>query len=229
MAIFTPGVAVAAVSGSVGGTVFSRNRGGAYMRVRAVPVSSQSEKALLFKSYLALASQYWRGMNADLRKSWSVYAQSNPVTNRLGQSKSLTGQNHFIRINTRMLAAGQSFITEPPVDAPPSGIVVSAFAVAAGLGTATLTFTETPIGTDEMLWIRGAKVNSAAINNVENLLTTVVITPVSAASPLSLEDDLEEAFGPLQEGAQYVLEVRVLGVDTGLVSGRIFARTVGLA
>lgn len=228
MAIFTPGVAVGAVSGSVGGTVFSRNRGGSYMRVRAVPVTSASDKALRYRAYLGAISQSWRGLTTDVRQAWRVYAQSNPVTNRLGQSKALTGQNHFIKLNTRLLAAGDAGITAPPIEAPPDGILVTSFAVDAGAGDTELVFTDTPLGANDRLWIRGAKVNSAAIVNVNNLLTEVVISAKAAASPYDLETALETAFGPLQVGAQYVLEIRVLDSLTGLVSNKVFARTVAV-
>ena len=229
MAIFTPGPTVAAVSGSVGGTTFSRNRGGAYMRNRAIPVTSSSEKALRYRSYLAGISQAWRALDADIRQAWRIYAQTNPVVNRLGQSKALTGQNHFIRLNTRLMAAGDDGITAPPVAAPPTGILVEGFTVDAGAGDTELDFTETPLAANQRLWIRGAKVNSAAIVNVNNLLTEVLISNQAAAAPLDLESALEAAFGPLQEGAQYVLEIRVLDSNTGLVSNRVFARTVAVS
>ena len=37
---FTPGPTVASLSGSVGGQTYSRNRGGAYIRNRAIPITS---------------------------------------------------------------------------------------------------------------------------------------------------------------------------------------------
>jgi len=53
MAIFNPGPLVGQVSGRVGGTVFSHNRGGAYIRNGSIPYAVYSQKALQAKSALS--------------------------------------------------------------------------------------------------------------------------------------------------------------------------------
>ena len=229
MAIFTPGVAVGQISGRVGGSVFSRNRGGSYIRNGSVPVSVQSEKALAYKGYLSYASQLWASETAANRQAWTSFAQTKTVTNRLGKSISLTAQNWYVKLNSRLLAAGASPIEIPPADAPPGTPVISGFTVDAGAGSTELTFTPTPLPTDISLWVRGAKVQSSTIINVENLLTTLIISPSAQASPLDLEDELIEAFGVLQVGATYVIEARALDTATGYVSGKVFARTVAVS
>jgi hypothetical protein len=229
MAIFTPGPTVAAVSGSIGGTVFSRNKGGAYIRNRAIPLTVTSEKALKYKSVLALISQAWAGVTAANRKAWEIYAQQNTVVNALGQSKALTAANHFVRLNTRLTVAGDAAILVPPVTAAPTGIVAVSFAVDTNPAEDTeLVFTDTPLAAGERLWIRGCKVSSAAINNVENLLTEVLITAKAATSPVDLSAALVTAFGALQAGAVYVLECRVFDTTTGLMSNRVFIRTTAI-
>lgn len=229
MAIFTPGPTVAAVSGSIGGTVFSRNKGGAYIRNRAIPLTVTSEKALKYKSCLTVISQYWQSVTAANRKAWEIYAQQNTVVNALGQSKALTAANHFVRLNTRLTISGDTLILVPPVTGPPLGVTATSFVVdlKAGEG-AELVFADTPLAAGMKLWIRGCKVSSAAINNVENLLTEILITAAAATSPVDLTASIVAAFGALQEGAVYVLECRVLDTTTGLVSNRVFIRTTAV-
>ncbi|KKL73251.1 hypothetical protein LCGC14_2076760, partial [marine sediment metagenome] len=59
MAIITPGPTVAAISGSIGGTVYSRNRGGAYIRNRAIPVDPNTSFQINVRAILAAQSQNW--------------------------------------------------------------------------------------------------------------------------------------------------------------------------
>lgn len=229
MAIFTPGAVIGQISGRVGGYVFSRNRGGSYVRNGSVPSTVVTEKALQFKSFLATASQYWTSLTDAERLSWTVWAQSKTSTNRLGRSISLNGQNWFVSLNSRLAAAGESMISVPPVTSSPVGVVISAFTVDAGVGATQVTFTPAPLDANQKLWVRGAMVSSSAINNVENLLTTLTITAAAAASPLDLETPLVYSFGALSVGATYVIECRVLDTDNGMVSGRAFARTTAVS
>ena len=229
MAIFTPGAVIGQISGRVGGYVFSRNRGGSYVRNGSVPSTVVTEKALLYKSYLAAASQAWTALTDAERLSWTVWAQSKTSTNRLGRSISLNGQNWFVSLNSRLAAAGETMLTVPPVTSSPVGVVISAFTVDAGVGATQVTFTPAPLGANQKLWVRGAMVSSSAINNVENVLTTLTITAAAAASPLNLKTPLEDAFGALSVGATYVIECRVLDTDNGMVSGRAFARTTAVS
>lgn len=229
MAIFTPGAVVGQISGRIGGNIFSHNRGGMYIRNGSVPVSVQTEKALHYKAILSAASQAWTSLSESNRAAWTTFAQSKTVTNRLGRSVSLTAQNWFIKLNSRLMAALETPIDLPPTGDAPATVVPTDFEVDTTADTATLTFSPTPTGATEKLWIRAAKVQSPTIINVENLLTTVVITDAAAASPLDLTDELVAAFGPLQVGATYVLECRVLDTDSGYVGGRVFARCVAAA
>jgi len=228
MAIFTPGPMVGQVSGRVGGTIFSRNRGGSYVRNGSLPSVVSSEKALNAKSYLSLASQAWVALTSAQRLSWNTWAAARTVTNRLGRSISLNGQNWYVGLNARLLAAGESQIVIPPTAAAPAGVTISAFTVDAGAGDTEVAFAASPTGANAALWIRSACVPSAAVTNVDNLFTTAVITAGAQATPVDLEAALIAAHGPLLVGATYHLEIRVLDLTTGLVSGRVLARTVAV-
>lgn len=228
MAIFTPGIAIGQISGRVGGSVFSRNRGGAYVRNGSIPATVVTEKALNAKSYLSLASQAWVALTAAQRLSWNTWAASKTVTNRLGRSISLNGQQWYVGLNARLLAAAQSQITAPPTDAAPAGVTITSLTVDTGAPGCKIVFAPTPTAAGNALWVRAACVPSASITNVQNLLTTIDITAGAQASPLDIAAGLEAAFGPITAGLSYHVEVRVLDLSTGLVSGRVLAKTVAI-
>ena len=226
MAIFNPGIAIGQISGKVGGSVFSRNRGGSYVRNNAIPSRVVSEKALLQKACLAAAVRSWSDLTDSQRQQWNTYAQTATVTNRLGKSISLTGQNWFVACNSRLLRAEDTpVVTSPDIPAP-AGDLISAFTVDAGSGDTEVTMMTSPAGANLKLWIRGAKTVTGAVTNFQNQLTTLIITEANATSPVDLEDELIAAFGPLQAGTYYHIEVRVLDTSTGLISPAFYASAV---
>jgi hypothetical protein len=218
MAIFTPGIAVGQISGRVGGSVFSHNRGGMYIRNGSIPSVSQTQKAMNYKGYLAMASQYYANLTDAQAAAWREYAANHPVTNRLGRSHTLTGGNWFVACNARLQAAGASPRLLPPNAPAPTGTLITAAAVAAGAGTATIDFADTPTGAAIGAWIRGARVQSGRITNVRNKLTEIVITAGAETSPIDIAAPLIAELGSLQAGDWYHFELRLLDLSTGLIS-----------
>lgn len=218
MAKFTPGPAVAAVSGSIGGTVFSRNRYGAYTRYRAVPVTSTSSYAVNAKTRLSNRSQAWQGLTAAQRLAWREWAADHPVIDRLGQTQLLTGQAAYIGLNTRLVAAGQSAITAPPIIAAQPGLTSLVQDCDIGAGDMDLTFTATPLAAGAMLWIQAAVIDSAGINYVQNKLRFVGVSAAAQASPFSHESLVTARFGTLVVGQYVHVQVSVFDSATGLLS-----------
>lgn len=87
-----------AVSGSIGGTTFAHNRGGMYTRARAVPTNPNSIRQQNVRSAFNAAIEAWSAsLSPAQRAAWNNYAANVPVTNKLGQTVNLSGQNMFVR------------------------------------------------------------------------------------------------------------------------------------
>ena len=94
------GVAVAAASGSVGGTTFSRGAGGAIMRNRSRPINPRSSLQNTRRANMAYLTKYWSGtLTEQQRSDWRAYAAGTSWTNKLGQSISNSGISAFLRLN----------------------------------------------------------------------------------------------------------------------------------
>lgn len=104
------------VSGSIGGTTYSRNRYGAYRRNRSMPVNPNTDRQVGVRTILRNLAIYWGQTLTQLqRDAWNVYAANVPWINRLGQVVYLTGEAHFIRSNSARLAAGALEVDDAPV------------------------------------------------------------------------------------------------------------------
>lgn len=107
---------LAQISGSIGGSTFARNRGGAYARNRTVPINPRRPDQVRARSQLSEFSVSWSDvLTSAQRSAWQQYAESLQAQNRLGDDIVLTGQQAYVQASTLLQLAGLSAITDPPV------------------------------------------------------------------------------------------------------------------
>ncbi len=104
MATIRFGAGIVDARGSIGGTVFSRNRGGAYMRARTTPINPNTPRQGLVRADLSNVVALWSdSLSQANRDQWGVYAAAIPRTNRLGETIFWTGFNTFVGSATMRL------------------------------------------------------------------------------------------------------------------------------
>jgi hypothetical protein len=223
MAIMIPGVAVSQVSGRVGGTIFSRNRGGAYMRNGSKPTAVTTPAAQLIKAMTAQASQAWAVLTEDLREQWREWATQNPVINRLGQSRTLSGHQAFVKLNVRLLYANASLIGSPPVVPAPQPVTPGTITFTDSPLALTVAFSPTPLGTGIAAQCFAYLSNSPGVAYVKNRLALVATGATATATPLDIEAGVVERFGTPQAGQTIHIGLRTIDTATGLVSATFYA------
>lgn len=108
-------------SGSVGGLTASRNRGGQYFRSRVVPVNPSSPAQVTVRSNLSSLIAAWTNeLTPTQRDAWDAYANANPVTNPLGDSRNAGGVAMFVRLNADRLLGGVARVDDPPSENGPA-------------------------------------------------------------------------------------------------------------
>jgi hypothetical protein len=106
MAIFTP-LHAGAISGSMNGTTFSRNKGGPYMRGRVIPTNPSTALQQVVRNAFATLSAMWVDtLTQAQRDAWDVYAGNVQLVNALGQSRNVTGLNMYARSNQPRIQTG---------------------------------------------------------------------------------------------------------------------------
>ncbi len=94
------GAIIAAASGSIGGIVASRNRGGNYFRNRTIPIQPNTARQVEVKAIMAFLTDRWaQTLTAGQRTAWNLYAASVSMLNSLGEATYHSGFNHYIRSN----------------------------------------------------------------------------------------------------------------------------------
>ncbi len=226
MAKIILGPMVGAASGSVGATTFSHNRYGTYTRRRAIPVKSTTTPATNAKARFTSRSQAWQGLTSGQRLAWKEWALDHPITDTLGQQQTLQPNAAYIMLNARLEALALTPITDPPVAAPPAGLLTLVADADIGAGSVELVFTATPLGATEYLSIKAAIVSSAGILYVENLLRQIGASAAAATSPFDYQTLIEARFGTLIVGQTVHVEVLIIDSATGLISGALKSTVV---
>lgn len=220
MALIKTGIAVGQISGRVAGNVFSRNRGGAYVRNGAIPTRSTTPYAEAAKARLGDWSKGWANLTAVQQMAWKNWAAQNPVINRLGDAITLSGHQAYVQLNINIANAGGGQIDVPPVVAPPLALQSLAGTYDLGAGTFNLTFTPDPLAANECLAIEAAVVDNPGVNYVQNLYKLVSIQADATDSPITNVDTLLAArFGTIMVGQRVFYRCYVVDQTTGLKSG----------
>ena len=218
MAIIIPGAMVSQASGRIGGTIFSRNRGGAYVRNGSIPTTVTTPFAQRIKSVTAAMSQAWAGLDAEVQEQWREWATQNPVINRLGQSRTLSGHQAFVKINARLVYASFDVVSSPPIGESPAPFFLTDVTFVDAPLALTVAFSPSPAPAGVAVQCYAYLANSPGVSYVRNRLALVKTSAAAAATPLDIASDVEERFGTPQAGQTLHIGLRALDKTTGLVS-----------
>lgn len=101
------GSTVAQLSGSVGGVVYARNRGGAYIRNKTAPIQPNSGLQAGAKTVFAAAVNSWTNtLSASERAAWNGYASAVPYTDIFGDTRYYSGQQRYIQCYVALVNSG---------------------------------------------------------------------------------------------------------------------------
>lgn len=129
---------ISQASGSIAGTTYAHNAGGLYMRARSIPTNPNTLNQQRVRSVLGAMANRWHSvLTAVQRAAWAAYAAAVPLTDPLGSSINVSGQNMYIRFNVPNVSMGNSGLTVAhpigtPVDDAPT-------TPDTGVGVATIT------------------------------------------------------------------------------------------
>ena len=127
-------------SGSYAGFTHSHNRAGQYRRNRRSPVQPiGTGRRAFMRSAFGASSSAWAGLSVSQQAAWTSYAAGHPITDSLGQTVVLTGQQMYVTINAQLVNCGAAMVTA----VPSSDTVYSPapVAITATAGTPTLSVT----------------------------------------------------------------------------------------
>lgn len=115
MALVKYTAAVDAISGKLNGNVFSKNKGGAYLRSRGQVLNPDTNLQRTVRGAFGAISRMWGQLTQSQREGWNNGAQNFPYQNRLGDTKIYSGKTLFQKLNQNLSAIGEPAIKDIPV------------------------------------------------------------------------------------------------------------------
>lgn len=209
------------IRGSSGGTVFSRNKGGAYMRARVVGINPQSSKQTTVRANFGANAKAWSSiLTASQRAAWTFFAAANPIVNNLGASIQLSGLAMFQRLNRVLAQIGVAMILSPPVD-----LSVPAMAAITG-ATATHVTPIIEITTAAQTVVAGAKYYIYATGALNGGRTPAqnqyrfmgAFAGVAAAVVTAFYTAWSAAFGVMASGQTIGVKVATVNTNSGALT-----------
>ena len=218
--------AFAEISGKLNGTVFAKNRGGAYMRTKVSPVNARTAAQLQARNLLSGYSQAWRNLTQTQRDSWNAASSDWSLATVFAQGATATGHGLFVTLNTNTNLAGGSSLTLPPnkVGATPIQGFYSIGAVVDG--AITLDMLPATVPADHTMYIESTQGMSAGISNANSKFRFVGILNAGAATDEDLAGDYTTKFGAVTAGQKIFFRIKFINKITGEVSLPVTANTI---
>jgi len=161
-----------------------------------MPTQPNTAKQTTVRTNLATASNAWGATLTDAERiAWNDFATAFPITDRLGQVLQLTGQQAFVRLNSRLLNAGESIITTAPTDQDVTDVTSITPTVTVTGPVMSLAFDPSPLASTDLLIIRATPAFSAGKSYFTNALRDIQITAAAAATPIDVAASWVTAFG----------------------------------
>jgi len=226
MALLKDGGIAGQLSGRLGSIVFARNRYGSYIRNGTIPITSTTEYAIEAKARMTRATQNWQDRSAAEKKAWTHFAQSNPVPNRLGDMRELTGHAAYVGNQIRRELCGFGALATPPITPPPEPFTSISLNADIGAGNVEIVFAPTPTPALTHILLLACKTNSNGINYVENLKRFCGVAAPDQASPWDIEALITARLGAITEDQTLTVFAAKFSSETGLLSAYLRSSAV---
>lgn len=139
MAKIKLGTLVTDIRGAVGGTIFSRNRGGAYAKKNTSPVQPNSSSQMSVRSIFGSVANTWKSLTGAQQNAWRLAAPSFTYTDIFGETREYSGQQLFMKLNSQLLLVDISATLQTTPPALASLDTINVAQVAATTSTLTVT------------------------------------------------------------------------------------------
>lgn len=210
---------IADMRGKLGGGVFSRNRGGSYIRTKVTPVNPQSLAQGLVRSRLTNLSQAWRGLTAQQRESWNAAVSNFTGTDIFGSIKTPSGINLYNKLNINLGNIGVAPISLPPAPVGVGYFDTLSIVADASSGTIAVTFTTIGESAGQTVVVEATANVSAGKNFVKSEYRVISTFAGDATSPQAVGTAYVAKFGAMTAGQKVFVRVKFVDNTTG-VSGQ---------
>jgi hypothetical protein len=205
---------VADMRNKLNGTVFSKNRYGAYARTKVTPVNPQTDSQQNTRNNLSTNSQAWRGLTETQRQGWIDAAASFPFTDIFGNSKILSGSALYVKLNNNLVNAGEVAIADAPTPVAIPAIN-SVTLTATDAPSFSLAFDPSPVPADFAMMVFATGNVTPGKSFVKNLYRFIGTVPAAGTTPANLLTAYQAVHGDPVAGNKIFVRCFLVSTTTG--------------
>lgn len=222
------GVAGVDLRGKLNGSVFSKNKGGAYVRTKVTPVNPQTTSQQNARNRLSTNSQAWRDLTETQRQSWIDAAPNFPYTDIYGNSKQLSGFQLYVKLNTNLALIGEAAITDAPSPVAIPQLELDSVTADDSANTVIIAGT-TPVPADFAMVVMATPNVTPGRTFVKNLFRFISAEPAAATSPFDVSAEYTPIFGDPVTGNKIFVKCFYISTITGQAGIPVQAQTIVVA
>jgi hypothetical protein len=102
--------------GRIGGLIYNTWRGIRTVRTYTPPAHESDPLRQAHKNIVQAAGQRWSTISFQQRAAWAHFANAHPDIDWTGTPKRIAGYHWYVRIQTRLIDSGGTYIDDPPTD-----------------------------------------------------------------------------------------------------------------
>lgn len=118
MARITTSALISDIRGKVGGVVFQGGQSGLIVRNKSIPVNRRTLAQTQSKKDLFNIQQEWRALTDSQRDDWNLFAATYPVLQKFSTTKTINGQQYFIKYNDYRVRYNLGILQDPDFTLP---------------------------------------------------------------------------------------------------------------
>ncbi len=221
MASIKFGNIVVDMKGKINGNVYSKNKGGAYSRVRVIPANPKSVDQMAVRASFTGFSQAWRGLTQPQRDSWNQSVGNFPRTNRIGDKHNLSGNALYNSLNRNLFDVGIAAIATAPTPASVTPVAVLTAVSDNSSNSVVITLTGA-VPANTSIKVFASPTLSAGVNSVGTKLRQIASYPAATAAALTLTTDYIAKFGAVGAvGSKIFYSIVPVNATTGQAGAAI--------
>jgi hypothetical protein len=205
------GILASDIRGKQGGSVWSKNRAGNYLRQKVTPVNPRTLAQTAARNRFAQYSSGWRLLTTAQQTAWNAAVSSYQRSNIFGDLHSLTGLQLYQRINQNLLASGGTPITSPAANKGVSVVTAGVLTYTSGTPALSLAYSANVPALTRVKVYATAPL-SAGINFVKSQFRLISTLAPATASPANLLAAYTAKFGAVGAIGTKIF-VRIVFVD----------------
>ena len=193
------------IRGRIGGTVFSANKNGPYIKQLAIPTNPKTESQTESRNNWSDLVKSFRPLPSYSKQAWNDLAAQDPEPsfNPWGRQIPHSGISYFIKCNRRRFLLGLEPLTDPPAGihatrpVPSAGFTTSLNSVSQQ--SLTIAFIVYPLHTDLLFRLDTILTNNPSREPPSRNYTFTLALPLTTGSA-NIFEQLTEKYGPLSPG-----------------------------